>query len=61
MLRYLIALALAAGGITAIAVTKVVPESAEPYVIVVVVSFVLIFGRGFRRAIDVIGVIAGQP
>ncbi|MFD5006235.1 hypothetical protein ACFWMV_25365 [Streptomyces mutabilis] len=61
VLRYLIALALAAGGITAIAVTKVVPESAEPYVIVVVVSFVLIFGRGFRRAIDVIGVIAGQP
>ncbi|XVV34973.1 hypothetical protein ACQPXT_13395 [Streptomyces sp. CA-100214] len=63
VLRYLIALLMAAGGITAIAVTKLVPESAESYIylIVVVVSFVVAFGRNFRRAIDVMGVIAGQP
>ncbi|MBT3161536.1 hypothetical protein HTV80_00205 [Streptomyces sp. Vc74B-19] len=62
-LRYLLALGLAAGGITALALTEFIPESAESYVfiIVAVAAFVIAWGRKFRRALDVVGVIAGQP
>jgi hypothetical protein len=63
VLRYLIALTLAAGGITTLAVTEIVPESAETYIYLIVwlVAFLIAFGRNFRRAIDVISVITGQP
>ncbi|MEU5666559.1 hypothetical protein [Streptomyces longwoodensis] len=60
-LRYLIALTLAGGGITGLAITGSVPESAETYVygILLISAFVVAFGRNFRRALDVISVISG--
>lgn len=62
-LRYLIALLLAAGGITALALTEFIPESAQGYIFIIVAlaAFVIAFGRKFRRALDVVSVIAGQP
>lgn len=61
-LRYLVALVLAAGGITVLAVTESIPESAEPYifVIVVVAAFVVAWGREVRRALEVLGIVSGQ-
>lgn len=63
VLRYLIALGLAGGGITGLALTEFIPESAESYVfmIVALVAFIIAFGRKFRRALDVISVIGGPP
>ncbi|MFD8774497.1 hypothetical protein [Streptomyces sp. NPDC059916] len=63
VLRYLTAFVLGAGGVTGLALTGVVPESAEPFVypIVLMTAFVIAFGRDLRRAIDVFSVITGGP
>ncbi|MEV6123970.1 hypothetical protein AB0M23_26265 [Streptomyces sp. NPDC052077] len=60
-LRYLIALLLAAGGITGLAITGIVPESAESmvYVLVGAMAFVIALGSQFKRALDVYQAIVG--
>ncbi|MEU8489497.1 hypothetical protein [Streptomyces sp. NPDC048641] len=63
VLRYLTAFVLGAGGVTGLALTGAVPESAEPFVypIVLMTGLLIAFGRTFRRAIDVFSVITGGP
>ncbi|MGW4391041.1 hypothetical protein [Streptomyces sp. NPDC004685] len=63
VMRYLTAFALGAGGVTGLALTGTVPESAEPFVypIVLATAFLIAFGRDIRRAIDVFSVITGGP
>jgi hypothetical protein len=63
VLRYLVAFLLGAGGVTALALSSVVPESAEPYVypIVLATAFLVAFGRGVKRMVDVLSAITGAP
>ncbi|MEU9204821.1 hypothetical protein [Streptomyces sp. NPDC048332] len=61
VLRYLTAFVLGAGGVTALANTGFIPESAEPFVypLVLATAFLIAFGRDLRRAIDVFSAITG--
>lgn len=63
VLRYLTAFGLGAGGVTALALSGVIPESAEPYVypIVLPTALLIAFGRNIRRTIDLLGAITGGP
>lgn len=62
-LRYLAALLLGAGGVIGLAVSGLVPESAEPivYPLVVAAALVIAFGRDIRRVLDFLGAISGGP
>ncbi|WP_331761949.1 hypothetical protein [Streptomyces sp. NBC_01546] len=61
VLRLLTAYVVGAGGVTALALTGVLPESAEPYVytLVLAAAFLIAFGRNVRRTIDVLSAITG--
>jgi hypothetical protein len=63
VMRYFVALTLAAGGIIGLGSSSLIPDGAESFVfgIVFVAAFLVAFGRNFRRYIDVISAITGGP
>ncbi|WP_326772955.1 hypothetical protein [Streptomyces sp. NBC_01445] len=63
LLRWVLALLVAGGSVTGLAVSGVLPESAEPivYAIAILLSLTIAFGRKIQRSVEILAAITGGP